>query len=56
MAATGAIPAEAAEAAQAVAAARQEGDATRADVRFEAGRTTLGPVALGPAPKVYTPR
>jgi hypothetical protein len=56
MAATGAVSAEAAEAAQAVASARQEGDATQADIRFEAGRTTLGPVALDPAPKVYTPR
>ena len=56
LAATGAAPTEAVAAAQAVAAARRQGDSTRADLRFEAGRTTLGPVALGAAPKVYTPR
>jgi hypothetical protein len=56
MAATGALPYNTAEAASAVAAARQEGDAARAAISFQAGQTTLGPVALGPAPKVYTPR
>jgi hypothetical protein len=56
MADAGLIPATAAEAARTVAQARQEGDATPATLNFEAGQTTLGPVALGPAPKVYTPR
>jgi hypothetical protein len=56
MAAIGAAPQGAAQMAGVVAAARQEGDSARAAIRFEAGRTTLGPVALWPAPKVYTPR
>jgi len=56
LAAAGAVPKEAAEAAGAVAAARQSGEAARAAVSFEAGRTTLGPVSLGPAPRVYAPR
>jgi hypothetical protein len=56
MAATGALPYATADAARAVTQARQEGDTARAAISFEAGQTTLGPVALGPAPKVYTPR
>ena len=42
----------------AVAEARQEagGDLATATLNFEAGQTTLGPVALAPAPKVYEPR
>lgn len=56
MAETGALPPTAAEAASAVAAARQQGDVAQATLNFEAGQATLGPVALGPAPKVYTPR
>ena len=56
MAETGALPYNTAEAAGAVARARQQGDTARATINFEAGQTTLGPVALGPAPKVYTPR
>jgi hypothetical protein len=52
----GLIPASAADSAGAVARARQEGDTARATLNFEAGQTTLGPVALGPAPKIYTPR
>jgi hypothetical protein len=56
MAETGVLPSTAAEAASAVATARQEGETARATLNFEAGQTTLGPVALGPAPKVYTPR
>ena len=36
------------------AAARQgNDDVARANVTFQAGQTTLGPVAIGPAPKVY---
>ncbi|WP_312163710.1 DUF2125 domain-containing protein [Phenylobacterium sp.] len=54
MAQTGAIRPEAAMAASAVAAARQGNDnVARANVTFQAGQTTLGPVAIGPAPKVY---
>lgn len=50
----GVIPPETAGAAAAVAEARQEGgDVARASINFEAGQTTLGPVAIGPAPKVY---
>jgi hypothetical protein len=45
-----------ANAASAVAQARQAGDVAHATLYFEAGQTTLGPVALGPAPKVYLPR
>jgi hypothetical protein len=50
---SGTIPRERADAAAAVTAARQEGDIARAVIGFEAGQTTLGPVAIGPAPKVY---
>jgi hypothetical protein len=54
---TGAIPPEAAQAAAAVAAARQgSGDVAQATLDFQAGQTTLGPVAIGPAPKVYDRR
>ncbi|KRB42785.1 DUF2125 domain-containing protein [Phenylobacterium sp. Root700] len=54
MAETGVIRPEAALAASAVAAARQgTGDVAQANVTFQAGQTTLGPVAVGPAPKVY---
>lgn len=53
MAETGVIRPEAAIAAAAVAAARQNGDLARANITFQAGQTTLGPVAVGPAPKVY---
>lgn len=52
----GTIPKESAQAAADVAQARQGADgAARATVNFEAGRTTLGPVAIAPAPKVYDP-
>ncbi|WP_309087405.1 DUF2125 domain-containing protein [Phenylobacterium sp.] len=54
---TGVIPQERAEAAAAVAAAREgTGDAARASIHFQAGQTTLGPVAIGPSPKVYDVR
>jgi hypothetical protein len=50
----GAIAPESAEAAAAVARAREAGDgAAQASIDFQAGRTTLGPVALGPAPRIY---
>jgi hypothetical protein len=55
MGTTGTIPQDRAAAAAAVAVARQEGDLARATLNFEAGQTTLGPVALAPAPKVYEP-
>jgi len=51
---TGVISPEAASSATVVAQARQgAGDAAQATINFQAGRTTLGPVALGAAPKVY---
>ncbi len=55
---TGVIDPTAATAAGQVAEARQApgGDAAQATLYFQAGRTTLGPVALGAAPKVYDPR
>lgn len=54
---TGVLPPDTAQAASEVAQARQgpEG-AARATLYFQAGRTTLGPVAIGPAPKIFTPR
>lgn len=52
---TGTIPQDRVEAATAVTTARQEGDVARATLNFEAGQTTLGPVAIAPAPKVYEP-
>jgi hypothetical protein len=53
----GVIPPANAEAATVVAEARQGPDnAARATINFQAGQTTLGPVALGPAPKVYEAR
>lgn len=54
MGATGAIAPDRAEAAAEVARARQgAGELAHATLNFEAGRTTLGPVAISPAPKVY---
>ena len=52
----GVIPPANAAAAAAVAEARETGDQARATISFQAGMTTLGPVALGPAPKVYEVR
>jgi hypothetical protein len=54
---TGLIAPDAAQRATVVAQARQGGgEAAQGSIDFQAGRTTLGPVALGPAPKVYDPR
>ncbi|HEX5377886.1 MAG TPA: DUF2125 domain-containing protein [Phenylobacterium sp.] len=54
MAAQGTIPPETAMAAAAVAAARQDSnDAAHLSLTFQAGRTTLGPVSVAPAPKVF---
>jgi hypothetical protein len=51
---TGAIEATAARSAVAVAQALSgDGAIAHADVVFQAGVTTFGPVAIGPAPKVY---
>ena len=48
---------EAAQAATVVVQARQgAGDAAQATLTFQAGRTTLGPVALGAAPRIYESR
>ncbi len=55
--AAGTISRDGADAAVAVTEARQNGsDLARATINFEAGQTTLGPVALAPAPKVYEAR
>ncbi|MDE2487053.1 MAG: DUF2125 domain-containing protein [Alphaproteobacteria bacterium] len=54
---TGAISQQAASAAATVAEARQgSGQQAQATIYFQAGRTTLGPVSLGPAPTVYDVR
>lgn len=53
---SGLIDPSAAEIAAAVIQAREGGSApkgARVNLSFEAGRTTIGPVALGAAPKVY---
>jgi hypothetical protein len=53
----GVVDASAAQSAATVVQARQgAGDTAQAAIDFQAGRTTLGPVALGAAPKVYDPR
>lgn len=57
MGASGVLPRETADAAAAVARAREGSDqSAHASLDFQAGRTTLGPVSIGPAPKVYEPR
>lgn len=56
LSAEGVVDPTAAQSATAVVQARQgTGDAAQATLDFQAGRITLGPVALGPAPKVYDP-
>jgi len=53
---TGLIEPNSAQIAAAVVQARElmnDGKSAQATISFEAGRTTLGPVAIGPAPKVY---
>ncbi|MEW5685353.1 MAG: DUF2125 domain-containing protein [Pseudomonadota bacterium] len=52
---TGAIRPEQADAAAAVASARQNGDLARLTLHFQAGQTTLGPVAIAGSPKIYDP-
>jgi hypothetical protein len=56
MSSEGVIEQGPAQSAAAVVQARQSGDTAQATLNFQAGRTTLGPVALGAAPKVYDPR
>ena len=57
MGASGVLPPETAQAAADVTQAREGVDKTaHATLDFQAGRTTLGPVAIGPAPKVYEAR
>jgi hypothetical protein len=46
-------PAEAIGAVQAVLAASRQGGTETLGMDFQAGRTTIGPVAVGPAPRVY---
>ena len=54
---TGVLAPETARAAALVAEARQgDGEVARATLTFQAGQTTLGPIAVGPSPRVYTPR
>jgi hypothetical protein len=54
LSAEGVVDQGAAQSATAVVQARQAGgDTAQATLDFQAGRTTLGPVALGAAPKVY---
>jgi hypothetical protein len=57
MSENGLIPQAAAHAAAEVAQARQgDGDTAHATLTFQAGQTTLGPVALAPAPRIYDAR
>ncbi len=57
LASQGVVDGSAAQSAATVIQARQgAGDTAQAAIDFQAGRTTLGPVALGAAPKVYDPR
>lgn len=51
--ATGALPPTTAAAAAAVALTGQSGQDTRLDIGFRACQTTIGPVAIAPAPRVY---
>ena len=53
MGAQGVIAPETAAIAGLVAATRQDGEIAGATISFQAGQTTLGPVAVAPAPKVY---
>lgn len=55
--ASGLIAPQTAQAAADVAQAREDADQTaHAQITFQAGQTTLGPVAIGSAPKVYEVR
>jgi len=50
---SGAMAPEAEGAAASVLGARSRGDIAAVTIDFQAGETTLGPAAIGPAPKVY---
>ncbi|HEY5107652.1 MAG TPA: DUF2125 domain-containing protein [Caulobacteraceae bacterium] len=50
---SGAIAPEAAGAAASVIGARSHGQIATLTIDFQAGQTTLGPAAIGPAPRVY---
>lgn len=49
----GVLAPDAARAAAAIAGAAQQGPQVSLPLSFQAGRTTLGPLALGPAPRIY---
>ena len=53
MSETGALTPDAARAAAVVAGAVRQGPTVSLPLSFEAGRTTLGPIAIGPAPRLY---
>jgi hypothetical protein len=53
MGASGVIAPETAAIAGLVASTRQNGEIAGATINFQAGQTTLGPVAIAPAPKIY---
>jgi hypothetical protein len=53
MAGRGPLAGEASRAALAVVAAHDQGGVAAVTLHFQAGQTTLGPVAIGPAPRVY---
>ena len=50
---TGALAPDVARAATDVAGAVQQGPTVSLPLSFQAGRTTLGPISLGPAPRLY---
>ena len=49
----GALPPESAREAESVVGARASGPLVNLTLDFQAGRTTLGPAAIGPAPRIY---
>lgn len=53
MASENAVKPEVARSAQAAVGAEQAGPVVSLPLAFQAGQTTLGPVALGPAPRIY---
>ncbi len=50
---SGAITEKAADSAASIAQGAQQGDVANVTLDFRDGQTTLGPVSVGPAPKVY---
>ena len=53
MGAEGSLPPETARAAATIVGAVQSGPLASMPLSFQAGRTTLGPLALGPSPRIY---